>query len=214
VYLSIREQIFDGRLPANSFIHIQSLATFHKVSALPVREALIRLSAEDLVEYNRSRGFMPSLISLNTLVDSYDIIHHIYQLNLRINIATKPADNLPDDEIIMSIAEDENITARSVDEALEVFASRLLREHFYGCFLRELRRTRPFRFQTFQLRDDIALIAEYIRDMKAMVINREYAKIYRTNRDFQRANISKLKDRYHLFVENTRKSQVYNTIIS
>lgn len=78
---------------------------------------------------------MPSLISLNTLVDSYDIIYHIYQLNLRINIATKPADNLPDDEIIMSIAEDENITARSVDEALELFASRLLRSTSMVAFL-------------------------------------------------------------------------------
>lgn len=157
---------------------------------------------------------MPSLISLNTLVDSYDIIYHIYQLNLRMNIATKPADTLFDDEIIKSIPEDENITPRSVDEALELFASRLMREHFYGCFLRELRRTRPFRYQTFQMRDDIALIAEYIRDMKAMVINREYAKIYRTNRAFQKVNISKLKDRYHAFVEFLRKNQVYNSIIS
>ncbi|MBD9450272.1 GntR family transcriptional regulator [Rhizobium sp. RHZ02] len=214
VYLAIREQVFDGRLPPNTFIHIQSLATLHKVSALPVREALIRLAAEDLVEYNKSRGFVPSLISLNTLIDSYDILYHIYQLNLRINIASRPADTSVDDCIIEYIAEGNDITAKSVDEALEIFAARLMREHFYGCFLRELRRTRPFRYQSFHLREDISLIAEYIGKMKAMVIKREYAKIYRMNREFRKYYSSDLTELYHSFVDNHRKKQVYNLDIS
>ncbi|WP_154964309.1 GntR family transcriptional regulator [Agrobacterium tumefaciens] len=205
VYLSIREQIFDGRLPQNSFIHIQSLAALHKVSALPVREALIRLAAEDLVEYNKSRGFITSMISLNTLIDSYDIIYHIYQLNLKLNIATRPLETNFDDETIYNVIEDDNITAKSVDEALEIFASRLMREHFYVCFLRELRRTRPFRYQTFRLRDDVHNIAEYIRNMKNLVIDRNYMGIYRVNREFQKNNTINLKDRYHDFVEYYRK---------
>lgn len=214
VYISIREQIFDGRLPANTFIHIQSLATAHKVSALPVREALIRLAAEDLVEYNKSRGFAPSLISLNALIDSYDIIYHIYQLNIKINIANKGATTVIDNSIIETIDDGENITACTVDEALEIFASQLMREHFYVCFLRELRRTRPFRYQTFHLREDIPVIADYIRTMKKMVISRDYGKIYRMNREFQRHNIPNLKDRYHSYIEYLHKSRVYNAIIS
>ena len=214
VYISIREQIFDGRLPANSFIHIQSLATAHKVSALPIREALIRLAAEDLVEYNKSRGFVPSLISLNALIDSYDIIYHIYQLSLKIDIAKNNYTPCIDNSIIDNIADDESMTARTLDEALEIFASQLMREHFYVCFLRELRRTRPFRYQTFHLREDISLIAEYIRNMKKMVTNRDYVGIYRMNRDYHKNNAQKLKDRYRQFVEQIHKAKVYNAIIS
>lgn len=214
VYLSIREQIFDGRLAPNSFIHVQSLAELHKVSALPVREALIRLAAEDLVEYTKSRGFMTSLINLSTLADSYEIVYQLFQSSVRSNIASKSVKSRIDCSPIQHVFENRVVTAKDVEDALELFASTLMREHFYSCFLRELRRTRPFRYQTFNLRNDIAETIKYVRSMKELVLKQDYRSIYRITKSFYEYNSSNLMDLYQDYVQRQRRNQVYNDYIS
>lgn len=214
VYLSIRGQIFDGRLAPNSFIHVQSLAELHKVSALPVREALIRLAAEDLVEYTKSRGFMTSLINLSTLADSYEIVYQLFQSSVRSNIASKSVKSRIDCSPIQHVFENRVVTAKDVEDALELFASTLMREHFYSCFLRELRRTRPFRYQTFNLRNDIAETIKYFRSMKELVLKQDYISIYRITKSFYEYNSSNLMDLYQDYVQRQRKNQVYNDYIS
>ncbi|MGV1905721.1 GntR family transcriptional regulator [Agrobacterium cavarae] len=214
VYLSIREQIFDGRLAPNSFINVQSLAELHKVSALPVREALIRLAAEDLVEYTKSRGFMTSLINLSTLADSYEIVYQLFQSSVRSNIASKSVKSRIDCSPIQHVFENRVVTAKDVEDALELFASTLMREHFYSCFLRELRRTRPFRYQTFNLRNDIAETIKYVRSMKELVLKQDYKAIYRSTKSFYEYNSSNLMDLYQDYVQRQRRNKVYNDYIS
>lgn len=56
VYQALREQILSGELVAGYRLVIDSLARRYGVSAIPVREAIRRLEAEDLVDFQPNVG--------------------------------------------------------------------------------------------------------------------------------------------------------------
>ncbi|MEP7243545.1 MAG: GntR family transcriptional regulator [Gammaproteobacteria bacterium] len=57
VYQSLVERIATGAAPAGERLVIDRIANQLRVSLIPVREALARLSAEGLVEYQLNRGY-------------------------------------------------------------------------------------------------------------------------------------------------------------
>jgi DNA-binding GntR family transcriptional regulator len=61
---SIREEIFAGRMAAGSRIHLLDTAGALGTSPIPVREALHRLLAEELVDRLPQRGFRVRTLSL------------------------------------------------------------------------------------------------------------------------------------------------------
>src|SRR5256884_916487 len=66
---SIREEIFTGRMAAGSRIHLLDTADALGTSPIPVREALHRLLAEDLVDRLPQRGFRVRTLSLAEFED-------------------------------------------------------------------------------------------------------------------------------------------------
>ena len=70
VYESVREQIIDGRYTPGFRLVLSTLADQYEVSTVPVREAIRRLEAEGLVEYQHNVGAMVTQINLDDYRDS------------------------------------------------------------------------------------------------------------------------------------------------
>ncbi|NTG18543.1 GntR family transcriptional regulator [Agrobacterium rhizogenes] len=202
VYGSIREQIFDGRLPPNYFINIQLLANLHKVSVVPVREALIRLSAEGLLEYNKSRGFMPPLLSMQALIDNYEILFNLVSISIDRILSTKAPNLLmqkPSKRADITEFTVHSITAPAIDDALEIFASRIMTEQFYSCFIRELRKSRSFRYRVFEFQKNKEEVSRYLTQVSNSIENKDFENYKSINRAFYKLMVKQLTNLHQLY---------------
>lgn len=68
-YDSIRRDILNGRLFPDERLQIDAMSERYAIGAVPIREALNRLSAEGLVERRSHRGFCVTSISLDDLAE-------------------------------------------------------------------------------------------------------------------------------------------------
>lgn len=68
----IRDMIMSGEAPGNTALRTEHLAARFGVSATPVREALMSLSGEGLVELRPGRGFRVVQMSRQDFIDIYD----------------------------------------------------------------------------------------------------------------------------------------------
>ena len=69
VYAKLRWDIVRGMLPPSERLRVNDVAERYGCGAIPMREALNRLSAEHLVVYSAQRGFAVAPISREDLVD-------------------------------------------------------------------------------------------------------------------------------------------------
>lgn len=83
IYNQLRDEIVRGSLGPGERLQINELAQRYQVSALPVREALNRLSSELLVVQLDQRGFRVSAMSLDELTELIDVRCHIDRIALR-----------------------------------------------------------------------------------------------------------------------------------
>lgn len=73
-YAEIRRRIIENEMPAGSVILEQDLAQELGMSRTPVREAMIHLANEGLVEVRPRHGFRVLPISVKDMVDIYEIL--------------------------------------------------------------------------------------------------------------------------------------------
>lgn len=72
-YRSIRERILQGELPGGHWLRETDLAGDIGVSRTPVREALRRLAAEGLVQYQQNRGVQVQSWQIEDLEEIFDL---------------------------------------------------------------------------------------------------------------------------------------------
>jgi DNA-binding GntR family transcriptional regulator len=71
VYSVLRDQIVAGQLPRGTRLRQEALAVELGVSRTPLREALRRLAAEGLVEFNPNRGAQVADLRAEDVLASY-----------------------------------------------------------------------------------------------------------------------------------------------
>jgi DNA-binding GntR family transcriptional regulator len=91
---SIREEIFAGRMAAGSRIHLLDTADALGTSPIPVREALHRLVAEDLVDRLPQRGFRVRTLSLAEFDDLARLREMLDPLATRLGVSRMKARDL------------------------------------------------------------------------------------------------------------------------
>ena len=91
---SIREEIFSGRMAAGSRIHLLDTADALGTSPIPVREALHRLVAEDLVDRLPQRGFRVRTLSLAEFDDLARLREMLDPLATRLGVSRMKARDL------------------------------------------------------------------------------------------------------------------------
>jgi DNA-binding GntR family transcriptional regulator len=73
-YVEIRRRIIENEMPAGSVVLEQDLAQELGMSRTPVREAMIHLANEGLVEVRPRHGFRVLPISVKDMIDIYEIL--------------------------------------------------------------------------------------------------------------------------------------------
>lgn len=73
VYVTIRDAILRGELPAGSRLRVRDMADLVGTSVMPVREAIRRLEEAGLAERQPHRGAVVKELSLEELVHVYDV---------------------------------------------------------------------------------------------------------------------------------------------
>lgn len=69
----VRKRIFDGGYAAGEYVRLDQLATELGISVTPVREALVELRAEGLLDQQPHRGFVVLPVTKRDLVDVADV---------------------------------------------------------------------------------------------------------------------------------------------
>jgi DNA-binding GntR family transcriptional regulator len=86
-YLSLRQMILEGKLPAGQKLKIEQLRTLLDVGASPVREALSLLTSDMLVERIDQRGFRAAPASLANFEEILTLRCTLEEMALRQSIA-------------------------------------------------------------------------------------------------------------------------------
>ena len=73
-YTAIKERIVRGRLTPNTTVDESEIANELGMSRTPVREALLRLQTESLVDIARGRGIRVLPISITDMREAYQVI--------------------------------------------------------------------------------------------------------------------------------------------
>ncbi|MFC0267607.1 GntR family transcriptional regulator [Kushneria aurantia] len=69
----LRERILGGEFKGGDQLRQDALASDYKVSRIPVREALLTLEAEGLVEFHAHRGAFTTELSVDTIRELFDL---------------------------------------------------------------------------------------------------------------------------------------------
>jgi DNA-binding GntR family transcriptional regulator len=83
IYSRLRRDLLRGVFRPGERLRIESLCDRYEVGTTPLREALNRLSAEDLVNREEQRGFRVAPVSLTDLAELTKTIYWISELALR-----------------------------------------------------------------------------------------------------------------------------------
>jgi DNA-binding GntR family transcriptional regulator len=145
----IREMIVSGEAPGNTALRTEHLADRFGVSATPVREALMSLSGEGLVELRPGRGFRVVEMSRQDFIDIYDT-----QAHLAGELAARATSRLTDEDLfrlhamqdaIVAAVERGDAAAERIEWELHALVNRLAKAEKLRWLLRLTVQYAPFR---------------------------------------------------------------------
>ena len=73
VYRQIKSMIFSGQIEAGNPLSELEISRMINVGRTPIRESLLQLTGEGLVQYTHNRGFSVAPVTLQDLRDSYEL---------------------------------------------------------------------------------------------------------------------------------------------
>lgn len=124
-YLSLREMILVGKLPAGQKLKIEQLRKMLNVGASPVREALSLLTSDMLVERIDQRGFRAAPASLKNFEEILTLRSTLEDMALRQSIASATPDW--EERLVLSHHKMKRVTGtETFEEAHKVFHMTLL----------------------------------------------------------------------------------------
>ena len=141
--------IVSGEAPGNSALRTEHLADRFGVSATPVREALMSLSGEGLVELRPGRGFRVVEMSRQDFIDIYDT-----QAHLAGELAARATSRLTDEDLarlhamqdaIVAAVERGDAAAERIEWDLHALINRLAKAEKLRWLLRLTVQYAPFR---------------------------------------------------------------------
>lgn len=174
VYDMLRDEILELVLPPGSPVDEVQLAERFGMSRTPIREALVRLASEGLVETLPNRSTMVSNIDVLNLHTFFDAITLMYRVTTRLAAQY----HRPEDLTIIRARQADFAEAVTAQNALAMISTNRQfhaaiadagrNPYYYGLFLRLLddgRRILRFYYQSY----DDRLPEEYVHEHEAMI---------------------------------------------
>jgi len=82
-YEKLKLLVITNQFNPNEHLQVNNLAEHLAVGVTPVREALIRLSAEELITVHTKRGFFAKVLAANELCELYQLAHSLLRTILQ-----------------------------------------------------------------------------------------------------------------------------------
>jgi DNA-binding GntR family transcriptional regulator len=76
-YAALKALVINNQFRPNEHLEIASLSKRINIGLTPVREALIRLACEDLIELHPRRGFYAKVLTVKELAGLYELSHYL-----------------------------------------------------------------------------------------------------------------------------------------
>lgn len=86
VYSRIKSVLLAHRVPPGSLLNIRLLADKIRVSPTPIREALIRLADEDIINFVPGRGFFSKALKLPEMIADYEMAFILGRFSIEKNV--------------------------------------------------------------------------------------------------------------------------------
>jgi DNA-binding GntR family transcriptional regulator len=83
IYTSIKTAVFRGEFSAERSIPIEKTARNLGCSPIPLREVLVRLASEDVLDHHKSIGFFPKRLSSDHVLTAYATLFDLIECALR-----------------------------------------------------------------------------------------------------------------------------------
>lgn len=151
----LREAILDGVLEPSAWLREEELAKELAVSRTPIREALGRLSAEGLVTITARQGAVVTPLSLEDVLDLFDVRERLEGLAARLAARHRAAADLQELERILAQM-DQAAARRQVTDLIKLNVAfhrairRIARNRFLDRFLAQAEQAyRPFGRATY-----------------------------------------------------------------
>ena len=144
VYELLRDQILDLELPPGSVVDEIQLAERFGMSRTPIREALVRLAAEGLIDTLPNRSTMVSNIDFANLHSFFDALSLMYRVTTRLAAEFHQSDDLrsihaAQDEFVKAAEAGDDLGQISANREFHVAIAEAGRNRYYlGLFTRLL----------------------------------------------------------------------------
>lgn len=106
-YDKLKALIVNNRLRPNEHLQIKDVARSLRIGVTPLREALIRLAAEDLVAVHPKRGFFAKYLTADELAELFRFMHALLRSSLQRDLGGSATKNVRD-EIERALSGNEN----------------------------------------------------------------------------------------------------------
>ncbi len=119
VYRQIKSMIYSGQIGAGNPLSELEIARTIKVGRTPIRESLLQLTGEGLVEYTHNRGFSVMNVTLQDLRDSYELREVIEVRSVEILCQRATDDQLAELDLICNHFDTQSTSQVQMDDVLQ-----------------------------------------------------------------------------------------------
>lgn len=179
-------------------ISLDELSNKYNISTIPLREILIRLAAEDIIDYEIGKGFYTKEISLKTVENNYHLlfnaVHWCINCSLcEVNRCKSFIDWVESNSgLLNSLEKDFNLYETMLFNSILCISGN---ERAY--FLSNvLKRTTIFRRNVHHIRNDILECANTINSLSVLISNNKMTDARKLLRKFECIRIKNIKNEY------------------
>lgn len=205
VYAVIRDGIFQNDFLPGSCIKIQKVADSNRISQIPVREALFRLVAEELVEYERSRGFYVKQIKLAELIECYNLMLLLFCRTTKDigkqKIILRKNNNYDYLEFLIDKSKKNLYSTKHVESTLDAIAKHFMSEPTCSIYLRLLAKTRSFRMAVLPYRTTSIELPCFLEEILHLIKNNHFFYARKLASAYFRERLNFIPDEYKLYNE-------------
>lgn len=205
IYTEIKFILSSKKYLKRRHISIDELIHIYNVSAIPLRETLIRLAAEDILDYELGKGFYSKELSLQTIKNDYHLLFNTVQWCIdcslcEVNYCKGFLDWVGSIENFFDIIKkNHDLYETTLNNSIMCISGD--KRLYFLCNI--LNRTTIFRRHIHLLRNDISQCAHSIVELSKLISNNHSADAKKMLKLLEEERMETLQSEYHQLMSNS-----------